>query len=463
MLKNASSSLVGNLLSVPLQFLGFSIVARSLGPTAFGEYSFAQELTLFVVYAADAGLSVIATREMARRRQDAGSIHGTLLRLKAYLSVACYVAIVAVGAALSDNPSTFAAVCLLALANLLLSYLFLANGVFRASGRMVWESATGLLQPICFCLFVAIVAYGHLTPGGVLPMALARLASFLPATVLALFVACRLVPPRRGEGSGAGRTYLWHGLPIMLAMFTFDALLRMSVLFLQVWSTAEQLSLFTVSSRIVYSLWLIPYIVAGAWLPGMACSIVKKDMLQFNLDALRLTRLLLILSVPLVVVLFIAAEPIIFLLFGESYLEGAVVLQKLTFSIPFLFMFYGMKSILEANNRQNIFYVIVFIGVGVGVAANFFLVAKDGAQGASWAYLAGLSTCTCLGYVFVGKALCWTRLARSAFCVAGASLAAGFTLATLMPISLFLGMCASGGVYLGSLLALGEINRKTLL
>ena len=93
MLKNASASLVGNVLSIPLQFLGFIILARSLGPKVFGQYSFAQELTLFVVYAADAGLNIVATREIARHRKDAGTIHGILLRLKLYLSLVCYLAI----------------------------------------------------------------------------------------------------------------------------------------------------------------------------------------------------------------------------------------------------------------------------------------------------------------------------------------------------------------------------------
>lgn len=462
MLKNASASLIGNLISVPIQFLGFSIVARSLGPDVFGEYSFAQELTLFVVYAADAGLSIIATREMAQRRQDAGAIHGTLLRLKAYLSLACYLIILAVGAALSDNRDTFTAVAVLGMANLLLSYLFLASGVFRASARMGWESATGLFQPICYCLFVAIVAYSGLVPEGLLPMALARLASFLPVTALALFVACRLVPPRRGEGSRTGRIYLRHGLPIMLAMFTFDALLRMSILFLQAWSTAEQLSLFSVSARIVYSLWLIPYILSGAWLPEMARSVVNNDAAQFKLDSLRLTRILLQLSVPLAMVLYTAAEPIILLLFGESYRESSLILQNLTFSIPFLFLFYGMKSILEASNRQNLFYILVFIGLAIGLAANFLFVREGGAEGASWAYLSGLFTCTCLGYVFAARTLCWAVLVRSALRVAGAAITANFTLSWLMPVSLVLALSAAGAVYLASLFILREINSKIL-
>ncbi|MBU1042608.1 MAG: oligosaccharide flippase family protein [Proteobacteria bacterium] len=463
MLRNASSSLIGNILSIPLQFLGFIIVARSLGPAAFGQYSFAQELTLFVVYAADAGLNVIATREMARHRENAGAIHGTLLRLKLYLSLICYLVILAVGAALSDSLATFAALAVLGVANLLLSYLFLANGVFRACERMVWESVTGLLQPICFCLFTAFVAYSSLVPDGLLPMTLARLLSFLPVVALALFVSWRLVPPRRAPAPSSGLEYLRQGLPIFMAMFVFDALLRISVLFLQAWSTSVELSMFTVSSRIVYSLWLIPYILSGAWLPGMAMSVAQGQAEQFGQHALRLIRLLLIMAVPMAMVLHLASEPIILLLFGRDYQGAIACLRILANSVPFLFLFYGMKTILEAKHHQKLFYFIVTTGLFVGLLANAWLVRTNGAEGAAWAYFAGLSSSTCLGYLFAGKALCWSTLARSATRVACGTVVAGFALVLLLPVSFLLALAVSGVVYLSVLLLLGEINSRTLL
>ncbi len=463
MLRNASASLLGNILSIPLQFLGFIIVARSLGPTVFGQYSFAQELTLFVVYAADAGLNVIATREMVRHKESAGAIHGALLRLKLYLSLVCYLVILAVGAALSDSPATFAALAVLGFANLLLSYLFFANGVFRACGRMAWESATGLLQSICFCLFTAFVAYSYLVPGGLLPMTIARLMSFVPVVALALFVSWRLVPPRLASVPGVGLEYLRQGLPIFMAMFVFDALLRISVLFLQAWSTSVELSMFTVSSRIVYSLWLIPYILSGAWLPGMAMSVADAQMKQLGQHALRLIRLLLIMAAPMAMVLHLAAEPITLLLFGPDYRDAIACLRILAYSVPSLFLFYGMKTILEARNQQRLFYFIVITGLIVGLLANALLVRTTGAQGAAWAYFAGLLSCTCLGYLFAGKVLCWSTLARSATRIASATAVAALALGLLLPMSLPLALVASGLVYLGGLLLLGELNSRTLL
>ena len=463
MLKNASSSLIGNVLSIPLQFLGFIIVARSLGPAVFGQYSFAQELTLFVVYAADAGLNILATREMARHKAHAGAIHGTLLRLKLLLSAGCYLAILAVGGIMSDSLSTFAAVAVLGVANLLLSYLFLANGVFRACERMVWESVTGLLQPICFSLFTAFVAYSALVPVGLLPMTLARLASFLPVVALALAITWRLVPPSRAAAPCTGREYLRQGLPIVMAMVAFDALLRISVLFLQAWSTQVELSMFTVSARIVYSLWLIPYIFAGAWLPGMARSAVEQRQEEFIRHSLRLTRLVAIAAAPLTVMLNMAAEPIVLLLFGPDYRAGGPVLRVLSYCVPFLFLFYGMKTILEARNQQRQFYVIVVVGLAVGLIANALLVPRGGAVGAAWAYLAGISTSTCLGYALAAKSVDWGALAFSLGRVGCGAAAAGGVLWLLMPLSLVVALAVSGLAYLGVLLLLGEINRRTLL
>jgi len=463
MLKNASASLIGNLLSVPLQFVGFIMVARSLGPVIFGQYAFAQELTLFVVYVADAGLNVIATKEMARHKEDAGKIHGTLLKLKLYLSLACYIGILAIGAPLIQGEGTFAALAALAAANLFLSYIFLANGIFRAFERMIWESVTGLLQPVCFCLFTALVAYSSLVPGGLVPMALARLASYLPVVAIALYITWRLAPPRRSVTVGHSVEYLRQGFPIVLAMFAFDALLRMSVLFLQAWSTPQQLSMFTVSSRIVYSLWLIPYIFSGAWLPGMARSFLEQRQGVFGSQALRLTRLLLIVASPLAVGLYMTAEQAILLLFGPEYKEGIPALRVLAFCLPFLFLFYGMKTILEAQNRQREFYRIVTAGLIAGLSANALLIPRGGAVGASWAYFTGLGVSTGLGYALVGRVFPRRGILLSLLRVAlgcGAT-ALGFLL--LQPTHLVLGICAAALAYTGVLFLLGEINSKTLL
>lgn len=462
MLKNASASLIGNLLSIPLQFLGFVIVARALGPTVFGQYSFAQELTLFVFYIADCGLSIIATREMVRDKARAGAIHGSLLRLKIVLSTLCYAAILAAGLAMSDSRSTFLAVAILGVSNLMFSYLLLANGVFRASGRMVWESVTGMLQPIGFCVFTALVAYSGLVPNGLLPMALARLGSFVPVVLLALFITWRLVPPRRPDRPGMGKGYLGEGLPIVMVMFTFDALLRISVFFLQIFASNEELGMFTVSARIVYSLWTIPYIFSGAWLPGMTRCVAQRQEEAFSQHGMRLTRLLCFASAPIAVVLYMAATPIILLLFGPNYLPGVPVMRVLALAVPFLFLFYGMKTILEAKNQQRRLYFVVLVGLTVALGANTLFVAPMGAVGAAWAYLCGISASVGLGYALVAREIAWGRLVVSVARILCGGVAAALTLWLLLPVSLFLGLGASCGVYLMVLFLIRELNPREM-
>ncbi|GAB6127056.1 flippase [Humidesulfovibrio idahonensis] len=463
MLKNASASFLGNMLSIPLQFLGFIIAARSLGPSVFGQYSFAQELTLFVVYAADAGLNVIITREIALHRDQAGGIHATALRLKIGLSAACYAAILGVGFVLSGGGQTFAAVAILGLANILLSYILMANGVFRGCERMAWEGVTGLLQPVCFCLFTGFVAYSGLVPTSLLPMALARLASFLPVVALALFVSFRLAPPRISAAPQTGREYLRQGLPIALVMFAFDALLRISVLFLQARATPVDLSMFTVASRIAYSLWLIPYIFAGAWLPVMARCAAQGHDEEYRTHVMRLTRLLGIAAAPIATVLFLAAEPVILLLFGPDYRPASQVLRILALVVPFLFLYYGMKTSMEARNRQRLLYSIVTLSLATALAANAWFVGGGlGAVGAAWAYLCGLGASTVLGYSFIAEELNWGRLAVSFLRIGCGAAAAGVTLHFILPTSFILGLVACGVVYLATLLLLGELRPDEL-
>jgi Membrane protein involved in the export of O-antigen and teichoic acid len=459
MLKNASASLIGNILSIPLQFLGFIIAARSLGPAVFGQYSFAQELTLFVIYAADGGLNIIVTREIARDRARAGVVHATVLKLKVGLSAVCYMTILGVGLVLSDGEQTFAAVAILGLANIMLSYVLTAYGVFRGCERMVWEGVAGLLQPVCFCLFTAFVAYSGVVHSGLLPMALARLASYVPVVALVFIVSLRLAPLSRTTAPGAGREFLRQGLPIALLMFVFDALLRCSVLFLQAWATSIDLSMFTVASRIVYSLWLIPYILAGAWLPVMARCAAGRDEAGYAQHLMRLVRLLCIAAAPLTVMLYLAAEPVILLLFGPDYRAAAGVLRVLALVIPFLFLYFGMKTSLEARNRQRPLYAIVLLGLVAALGANAWFVGGGmGAQGAAWAYFCGLSASTVLGYMLIVHDVSWGTFVLSLVRVGAAAAVAGVTLHLLLPGVLLLALAVSGTAYLASLFLLGELH-----
>lgn len=457
MLRNASASLLGNLASLPLQLLGFIMVARSLGPAVFGQYSFAQEFSLFAVYAADAGLNVIATREMSARPEKAGAILAEMLRLKLLLSAASYAFFLAVGAPFCGEPGSFAALAGLCLANVLLSSLLLTNGVFRAFGRMGWESVVSLLQAVCFCGFTAFAAYSGAVEPGLSAMVLARLASFLPAVALAYFVACRLAPLRREKGA-AGPSPLRQGLPIMLAMLAFDALLRVGFLFLRGWSAPEELAMFSVSTRIVCSLWIIPYIFAGAWLSPLCRCVQAGDMAGFAQSSRELARLLLLLAAPLALGIHMTAEPCVLLLFGAGYGPAAPSLRLLAYSVPVLFLFYWIKTSLEALRRQRSFYLVVGAGLAAGLTANVLLVRAGGAAGASAAYLAGMAVSTGLG-LFCVYAACpaqcaglWATLGRVGCATAAAALAYGL----LAPASIPLAGLAACAAYGGALLLLGE-------
>jgi len=122
-----------------------------------------------------------------------------------------------------------------------------------------------------------------------------------------------------------------------------------------------------------------------------------------------------------------------------------------------------MKTMLEAQNLQRKFYYIVLAGLALGVALNAALVGSQGAVGASAAYFAGISCCACLGYACVSKSLSWGVLLVSCLRVVLAAAAAGLALWLVLPVSLLLALAASGVIYLGSLLALGELNCRTLL
>jgi len=157
--RNASFAILGHLLSIPIQLAAFILVVRTLGPEEYGRYAFALEYSVFITCFAEAGLSAILARELAKHKEEASLYLGNFYVLKILLSVFFFLSFTSIGHLFASDIQTLIAVYILGLAAVFFSFLPFYWGIFRAYEKMVWEGISALIQPATFLGCVSFVLF----------------------------------------------------------------------------------------------------------------------------------------------------------------------------------------------------------------------------------------------------------------------------------------------------------------
>lgn len=409
-----------------LQLLFFLVISVYLGETDTGLFSVLLSAATLAAIAADAGLDQVVTRELARRRGEAGAIVPALLALRCALCVPVALGLllyVASAPGLPRDPLLWAAAAWLTIATTGLIYF---RAVLRAFDRMDAEAASGVIERL------AVVGAGWtvLALGGG-PRAL--LGALAGATTLALIYAWRTV----GHDIAAvtvpridvalWKRYLRLALPFLLTGATVELLHRIDVQMLQWLAGAAENGRYYVAYRVVEGAFLLPQILAVAMLPQLSIQHGAG-----GLDARlvrRAVRLLLAASLPLavaVVVAFAVVAPWV----GETWVQAVPTVACMAWMIPPVYANYALGTALAAMDRQRWNLVAALIALAVNVALNLTWIPLWGAWGAAAAVAVGQAVYTLGLAVFTARASLHVGLADTA---ARAALA-GAVAAWIVPV-----------------------------
>ena len=166
----------------------------------------------------------------------------------------------------------------------------------------------------------------------------------------------------------------------------------------------------------------------------------------------------LVSSLPIAIVVTLLGRPLIVLLFGADYADGADTLQIMTWTVVFMFPNYLFKYVLTALGKQRFETISLAVSLVMHLGIGIWLIPRLGAAGAAIAMLSAQIMAFIIGYAYVSRDFGtyhpWGVLLKVA---AGALPAAGIVL--LWPQgSILLQLLASGCAYLLVLVLLGVFD-----
>jgi len=457
----ASFILISRMIGLIANVAAILLITRYLGKEVFGDYAFVMGYSLFIGTLATGGTFGILIRESARDLSRAGHNLGVALQVQITFTIVAAGLAVLLLPVFTREPVVVQAVYISVLASIIQVLANLFASLFTAFEDTRYLAISVFIERGVFLAGVILVVVLHWS---FLAIFWVQTLSFaLKLVFCTLVVRWKFTRIVWRFDWGRLRYFYRESLPLLFStgFRTLDQ--QLDTFLLQLLQTAAELGLYSAPYRVISRLNIIPDSVMAGLLPALS-NLVHSSGAREKAQLLygKIFKYFLVLSVPLAIMVTFAGRPLMILLFGADYAEGANTLQIMTWSVVFMFPNYLFKYILTALGKQRFETISLAISLVLHLGLGLWLIPSRGAGGAAIAMLSAQIVAFAVGYIYVSRSWCtyhpWGVLLKL---IAGALPAVGIIF--LWPQGPILWqLLAAGCAYLLVLALLGIFERDEM-
>lgn len=382
--RNLSTLWIGQLFTKGVMFLAMALLARRVSQAEYGAVEYALGLATLATLVIEGGLGTVGIRRLSQHHSSARELSALVLSGQLILALLVLPLAMFAGWLFTDDRQT-----------ILLSFVILASVVllplrqewlFQSLGLMNYIVASQIIRVVLFCAGVALFvdsASGVVTIGAIevasviLASCLLLAAQYRKICPVGLNFSCARLQELYREGAAiAGSAILW-AVTQYAPLFAFASQSSMSQTAL--FGAAHRLGVSLVTFSWLYHFNLYPLIARR-----MSDDI--DSFTRLNTASVRVTGWL---GTGLALGLTLCAEPLVVLLFGESYQGAALPFCLLVWTFPITIISgHARWSLIAAGHSRDVF-VSQLLGAGATVGAAWLLVGTHGMAGAGIAMTIG--------------------------------------------------------------------------
>lgn len=390
--KNTGWLLFGKSVSLVVGFL----IARYLGPYAFGDLSFADAFAALFAAVGTLGLDSFIIREIIQHPDKRDEILGTslVMRLAANallipLAILTYLAFRQLSASETDLSLTlFIALCSSAA---LFKSFNIIDSYFQSQ---VASKFVVQVQNLCLLLSTCVKIALIYTQAPVLYFAWALL---FDSAILALGLL--LIYKKRGLelhtwtfNWNRAKTLLQQSWPLILTAVMISIYMKIDQVMLKS-AGSKIVGIYSAAARLSESWYFIPVAIVTSVFPAIIHA-RKTDSARYHKRLQNLYDLLVLISLPVAIVVSLFANQIIHVLYGNPYQGAGILLSIHIWSGIFVFLGSASSQFLLAEGFTLISFSRTAFGALVNVLLNLWLIPIYGALGASIATLIAYASST---------------------------------------------------------------------
>lgn len=391
-LRNVSWLFADRIVRLASVLISSIFITRYLGPELFGQLNYASALVGIFYALTSMGIDDLLTRDLVRNPEQRDTLLGTAALIKLGGSLILLVAVISI-ALLKDLPSVSVwMVLLIALAELLKPILVIEPWFHSlVRGRVVAQF--NIVQSVITLIFKLGLVLFHASLVWFAAGYIVELAALSGGAYIAYRYSGLHVRDWRFDRALAIRL-MWQAWPLLafaLALFVqakidqvmIGDLLRHSVS--QAFADAE-VGQYSVALKMVESFGFVPSIVVATLAPALTRA--RQHSQELYVDRLlNQYRLMFVLWLVTAIPMYILAEPMIVMLFGEEYRAAGWLLSL--FSIRLLFTNIGVAKMSFITNEGLFRFslVMALIGATCNIILNYLLIPPFKSVGAIWAMI----------------------------------------------------------------------------
>lgn len=437
-------------------------VARALGENDYGIFSLAFTFPQFFMIIGNFGTRSVAIREMANDRDNAISFLGSILPMRSVLLV-CMLVVTPSAAYLMGYTGGTLYVIFLATVSLVIElFARIVFDVFQAFEKM----GKIAIRDVVIRLFTGLTSVLVLFLGyGLVTVCYVYVVGACLGLFLNLIIYRKQFPwPTLKIDKKKSIQILKMSAPFAFTGFISALYVKVDILMLSKMVGSSEVGLYNAAANLIYRLTFVSDAIATAAFPAIAQLFwTHKDKAsQIANDSLTI---IFILSLPVTVGGFILSNSIISLIYGDGYVQSAIILKILISTIPFMFVNVLFSYMLGAIKRQNIVLIISIVLSISNIAINFILIPLMSAQGAGYATLATEILSTCIYSFYISKYFKINISYRTLFSMSAAVFLMGLSVSFFIKYPILINIPISASCYfiVFSLLAGKKYNIFILL
>ncbi len=398
--KNITFGILAQIIGAGLILLTTAVIARYLGASDFGKYSFVLAFVMVFQLIADFGISQILVKNIATDKGNADKHIGIAKSFLWILSLITFILIALSINLKGSSPEILYSVYIAGLAAMAMIHVLGYNSIFQAFEEMEFNAIGFVLHKIVF-LVLAYIGINMNT--GILGIFVASLS----ANLFLWFFYYSVTVKRYGRPKLYIDPKAWWimckdavplGISKVLRMITW----QIDILILAALSGDVAAGLFSGAYRLISAINTIPALFAVPLFPVFSrLSRTSHETLISMYE--KSIKLLCVFSLPIAVVVTVTADRIINLLLGPSFSSSVIALQILIWAVLFLFPTTLYIYLFTAIGKQHLYTICSGICLGINILIDLLLIPSYSYIGACIGTLVAEVTLFGLGYYFLKR------------------------------------------------------------
>jgi len=366
---------IGKLLKLTL----FIYVARILGATEYGKFTFAFAFVYLFAVFADLGIGEIATREFATNKKKEKEFL-SIFSFKILLNLGTLILVFLGSFFITSDPEIQKLIWILVIYLLIDSFIHLFSCFFRARQQMQYEALAKIIQALVltgagfFMLFnfpsVEGLSYSYLFAG------------FIALIFLLLIFLFKAFPLKVEWNKIIWKRYLTMSWPLALTGALAMIYSQIDSVMMGYWSQITETGWYNASYRLVGAVLVINSFISLSFYPVLSKYFKEsKEMLQkiwsYQME------IMIFLAIPIMVGGIFFAPQIINFIYGSSFSPAILVFQILMVMCGISFLQSPFNRVLIAANQQKKLFWAILSGTIINVILNLILIPKFSLNGAA--------------------------------------------------------------------------------